>query len=75
MIGSSDAEAILNGLSVAVLVVDPNEAIIFANPAAEQFFQLSISSLIKSTLPDLVLPDNPLLSLISESARSRQCYS
>ncbi|MED5357355.1 MAG: PAS domain-containing protein, partial [Pseudomonadota bacterium] len=44
MIGSSDAEAILNGLSVAVLVVDPDEAIIFANPAAEQFFQLSISS-------------------------------
>ena len=67
MIGSSDAEAILNGLSVAVLVVDPDEAIIFANPAAEQFFQLSISSLIKSTLPDLVLPDNPLLSLISKA--------
>ena len=61
MIGSSDAEAILNGLSVAVLVVDPDEAIIFANPAAEQFFQSSISSLIKSALPDLVLPDNPLL--------------
>ena len=67
MIGSSDAEAILNGLSVAVLVVDPDEAIIFANPAAEQFFQSSISSLIKSALPDLVLPDNPLLSLISKA--------
>ena len=67
MIGSSDAEAILNGLSVAVLVVDPDEAIIFVNPAAEQFFQLSILSLIKSALPDLVLPDNPLLSLISKA--------
>ena len=27
MIGSSDAEAILNGLSVAVVVVDPSEMV------------------------------------------------
>ena len=67
MIGSADTEAILSGLSVAVVVIDPIGNIVFANPAAEQFFQSSIANLIKSSLPDLVLPDNPLLSLISKA--------
>ena len=67
MIGSADTAAILSCLSVAVLVVDSDGNIVFANPAAEQFFQSSIANLTKSSLPDLVLADNPLLSLISKA--------
>ena len=67
MIGSADTEAILSGLSVAVVVIDPVGNIAFANPAAEQFFQSSIANLINRSLADLVLPDNPLLSLISKA--------
>jgi two-component system nitrogen regulation sensor histidine kinase GlnL len=69
MIPQSALEGILGALTVAVLVVAENDRITFANPAAEQFFQSSASTLVKSTLPELVTADNPLLSLIAKARK------
>lgn len=62
-------DGILNALATAILVVAEDDRIVFANPAAEQFFQSSISTLTKSSLPELVAEDNPLMSLISKARK------
>lgn len=66
---NADPESILGALSVAVLVVDQNDQIVFANPAAEQFFQIGAATLTRTSLPELVSPDNPLLSLIHKARK------
>ncbi len=67
MIDHVYSESILGAISLAVLVIDTENNIVFANPSAEQFFQSSATNLAKSSLPDIVSPDNPLLSLIAKA--------
>jgi two-component system nitrogen regulation sensor histidine kinase GlnL len=61
-----DSMAILSSLPVPVVVLDAENRFRSANPAAEQFFQLSFSSLSQISLPDLVPPDSRLLALVDQ---------
>lgn len=64
---------VLNALPVPILVADAAEDIVFANPSAESFFQLSIPVLSRRNLQDIIPPDSPMMSL-SQKVR-RQGYS
>jgi two-component system nitrogen regulation sensor histidine kinase GlnL len=59
-----DAAAVLAALPDPVLVVDVAGALIYANGAAEQFFDTSASTLIGAPLVDLLPADSPVFSLI-----------
>jgi len=65
-----DGFAILNALQDVILVVDKAQDVCFANTAAEQFFAMSVATLRRRTLTDLVSADSPLLGLL-EQVRSR----
>jgi two-component system, NtrC family, nitrogen regulation sensor histidine kinase GlnL len=64
------AEAILNSLPLAVVVIGPDAKINDANVAAEDFFDMSVALLRRHSLRDLVPFGSPLLSLI-EQVRQR----
>jgi two-component system, NtrC family, nitrogen regulation sensor histidine kinase GlnL len=67
---TSPAEAILNALPLAVIVVGPDGMIKDANVAAEDFFDMSVALLRRHVLRDLVPFGSPLLALI-EQVRQR----
>jgi two-component system nitrogen regulation sensor histidine kinase GlnL len=64
------AEAVLNALPLAVVVVGPDAKINDANVAAEDFFDMSVALLRRHALRDLVPFGSPILSLI-EQVRQR----
>ncbi len=64
------AEAVLNALPLAVVVIAPNGMINDANVAAEDFFDMSVALLRRHALHDLVPFGSPLLALI-EQVRQR----
>jgi len=64
------AEAVLNALPLAVVVIGPEGKINDANVAAEDFFDMSVALLRRHPLRDLVPFGSPLLSLI-EQVRQR----
>src|SRR5215467_12197061 len=66
----SPAEAVLNALPLAVIVVGPDGVIKDANVAAEDFFDMSVALLRRHVLSDLVPFGSPLLALI-EQVRQR----
>src|SRR5258707_7433180 len=66
----SPAEAVLNALPLAVVVIAPNGMINDANVAAEDFFDMSVALLRRHALHDLVPFGSPLLALI-EQVRQR----
>jgi two-component system, NtrC family, nitrogen regulation sensor histidine kinase GlnL len=66
----SPAEAVLNALPLAVLVIAPNGVIKDANVAAEDFFDMSVALLRRHALRDLAPFGSPLLALI-EQVRQR----
>ncbi len=43
-----------NALPMPILVIGPNQEVLFANPAAEQFFDTSAAMLRKQSLTDLI---------------------
>jgi two-component system, NtrC family, nitrogen regulation sensor histidine kinase GlnL len=61
---------LLEGLPHAVIVLDANNKISFANPAAEQFFSLSDTVLRRQMITDLVTFGCPLLGLIEQVRRT-----
>jgi two-component system, NtrC family, nitrogen regulation sensor histidine kinase GlnL len=65
-----NAEAVLNALPLAVVVIGPDAKIDDANVAAEDFFDMSVALLRRHSLRDLVPFGSPLLSLI-EQVRQR----
>jgi two-component system, NtrC family, nitrogen regulation sensor histidine kinase GlnL len=76
MVGSRDphaaaspAEAVLNALPLAVIVVGPDGMIKDANVAAEDFFDMSVALLRRHVLSDLVPFGSPLLALIEQVRR------
>jgi two-component system nitrogen regulation sensor histidine kinase GlnL len=69
-LAASPAEAILNALPLAVIVVGPDGMIKDANVAAEDFFDMSVALLRRHVLRDLVPFGSPLLALI-EQVRQR----
>jgi two-component system nitrogen regulation sensor histidine kinase GlnL len=61
-----DGMTLLNALNDAVLLIDGSGALLYANQAAEQFFQASASYLQNRRLADLLPADSPLFSLIDQ---------
>ncbi|MGE5269193.1 MAG: two-component system sensor histidine kinase NtrB [Thiohalocapsa sp.] len=63
-----DSAALLMALPSAVIALDRDGALRFANPAAEQLLGVSSAALIGRPLAEFVAPDSPLLAL-AESVR------
>ena len=63
---ASDAEALVNALADPLLEIGRDGSVRFANPAAEQFFGMSASTLCKRKLVDLLPDDSPVFSLIDQ---------
>ncbi|MFC4167101.1 nitrogen regulation protein NR(II) [Pseudoroseomonas aestuarii] len=61
-----DSLALLSALPVPMVVLDEAERFRFANPAAEQFFQLSSGTLAQMRLSDLIPPDSRLFALVGQ---------
>jgi len=59
-----DATAVLGALPDPVLVVDADGTFIYANAAAEQFFDTSAIGLLGTLLSELLPPDSPVFALI-----------
>ena len=58
-------------LPMPVLVVGPQQQIVFVNPAAEQFFDMGSGHLLKQKLTDLIPFSSPLLPLIGQAIERR----
>jgi len=61
-----DRESFLNAIPSAVIVVDREDRLIFANAAAEGFFQASESVLCRMGLSDLIPFGHPVLGLVAQ---------
>ena len=61
-----DPAAMLSALPVACVLVDQANRFTYANPAAEQFFAISIHQLRNLSVNDLVPLDSPLFALIAQ---------
>jgi len=59
------AESVLNSLESAVLVVDAQTQVTFANNAAEQFLGASLAQLQNVPLTDFIPSDSPVFALIA----------
>lgn len=70
-----DPGAILASMPVPVIVLDPENRFRHINPAAEQFFGISSSSLSQMRLNDLLPPDNPLFLLLDQVRRTEATIS
>ena len=65
-----NAEAVLGALPAATLVADPNTAIRYANPAAEQLFQASAPTLAGQPLTEILPRHGPVLALVRQVAET-----
>lgn len=63
----SFSDTVLNAIPHAVIVAGEENAIVFANIAAETFFGASASSLMRQRLDDLVPASSPLLALVAQA--------
>ncbi len=61
-----DTAAMLSAIPIACALVDAENRFRYANPAAEQFFALSITQLRNMGLSDLVAPDSKLFALVEQ---------
>jgi two-component system nitrogen regulation sensor histidine kinase GlnL len=64
--GLPDSIAVISALPVPVVVLDAENRFRSANPAAEQFFQLSFGSLAQITLEELIPHDSRLFALVDQ---------
>ncbi len=62
-----DADAVLNALPTAIVVVDADDAILYLNGAGEQFFCGSAAHLSGERLDQLVPKDSPLFAVIGQA--------
>src|SRR3569833_3270042 len=53
-----------NALPMPVMLLGSNQEVLYANPAAEQFFDTGLTILRKQTLADLIAPHSPLFLLV-----------
>lgn len=61
--------SIANALPSPILVVGARREILFANPAAEQFFDTGAAILAKQTLADLLPFGSPMFQLVEQARR------
>jgi two-component system nitrogen regulation sensor histidine kinase GlnL len=62
---------VVGALPMPVLIVGPDQAVLFVNPAAEQFFDMGAGRLTKQRLGDLVPFGSPILQLIAQAKDRR----
>jgi two-component system nitrogen regulation sensor histidine kinase GlnL len=67
-ITENGASTIANALPMPVMLLGPKLEVIYANPAAEQFFDTGVTLLRKQTLADLIAPHSPLFQLVVQAA-------
>src|SRR6202167_2667420 len=60
---------IANALPLPILVIGPRREILYANPAAEQFFDTGAAILAKQTLADLLRFGSPMFQLVEQARR------
>ncbi|HEX4117591.1 MAG TPA: ATP-binding protein [Rhizomicrobium sp.] len=60
---------IANALPSPILVIGPRREILYANPAAEQFFDTGAAILAKQNLADLLPFGSPLFQLVEQARR------
>ena len=70
-----DATAVLAALPDPVLVVDGRGNLIYANAAAEQFFDTSTMTMLGAPLVELLPPDSPVFALIDTVRESGHSVS
>jgi two-component system nitrogen regulation sensor histidine kinase GlnL len=58
---------IANALPMPVMLLGGNQEVLYANPAAEQFFDTGLTILRKQTLADLIAPHSPLFQLVAQA--------
>ena len=51
-----------------VMLIAADHTVLYANPAAEQFFDTGLSMLRKQALADLIAPHSPLFQLVEQAA-------
>jgi two-component system nitrogen regulation sensor histidine kinase GlnL len=59
---------IANALPMPIMLLGPKTEVLYANPAAEQFFDTGLTLLRKLTLADLIAPHSPLFQLVIQAA-------
>ena len=59
---------IANALPMPILLLGAKAEVLYANPAAEQFFDTGLPMLRKLTLADLIAPHSPLFQLVDQAA-------
>lgn len=64
-----DMAAVFAALPDAVLVLDANDHILQANPAAESFFEAGASVLIGKRLADFIPSDNPVFGVLLQARK------
>lgn len=62
-----DTDLVLNAIPSVVFLIDDQHEILYANTAAEQFFQSSEANLRRQRLDHLLPGDNPLFSLVRQA--------
>jgi two-component system, NtrC family, nitrogen regulation sensor histidine kinase GlnL len=67
--GNGRSRHILNSLPLPLLTLGADNAILEANPAAEDFFELGFAQMRRLKLDDLVAFGSPLLTLIEDARR------
>lgn len=66
--GSELGGLIVNALPMPVLLLGPGNEVLYANPAAEQFFDTGLTLLRKQTLADLIAAHSPLFQLVAQAS-------
>jgi two-component system nitrogen regulation sensor histidine kinase GlnL len=63
----SGTGTIANALPMPILLLGPKAEVLYANPAAEQFFDTGLPTLRKQTLADLIPAHSPLFQLVAQA--------
>ncbi|HEX4636444.1 MAG TPA: ATP-binding protein [Rhizomicrobium sp.] len=64
----SGSGTIANALPMPILLLGKKTVVLYANPAAEQFFDTGLPLLRKQSLADLIAPHSPLFQLVTQTA-------
>jgi len=65
----SGSGTIANALPMPILLLGPKSEVLYANPAAEQFFDTGLPMLRKQTLADLLPIHSPLFQLVAQAVQ------
>src|SRR3954469_14533583 len=67
-LAESGTGTIANALPMPVMLLGSKQEVLYANPAAEQFFDTGLTILRKQTLADLIATHSPLFQLVAQAA-------